>query len=66
MIGSAEMQMKLLRRQEVEELVGISRSTLYTMISEGRFPKQVQISTRAVRWRRSDVIEWMRNLEKAE
>ena len=50
------MTTKFLRRREVEELTGLSRSTIYALMSRGEFPKPVKVSTRAVRWR-SDVIE---------
>ena len=50
------MTTKFLRRREVEEVTGLSRSTIYALMSRGEFPKPVKVSTRAVRWR-SDAIE---------
>lgn len=49
----------LLRRQQVEELIGVSRSALYAMMADNRFPRPLQISTRAVRWKRTDVVAWI-------
>ncbi|MDP2242169.1 MAG: AlpA family phage regulatory protein [Burkholderiales bacterium] len=43
---------------EVCEVLGLSRSTIYKLISEGRFPKPVQIGARAVRWRVEQVEAW--------
>ena len=34
----------LLRRREVEEIVGLSRSSIYRMMESGDFPKSVKIS----------------------
>jgi prophage regulatory protein len=48
----------LIRLADVCELVGMSRSMVYKMISEGRFPEPVRPSTRAVRWRVDDVETW--------
>jgi prophage regulatory protein len=36
-------------------LVGISRSTIYRLISEGQFPDRVHYGPRAVRWREADI-----------
>ena len=49
----------LLRRQQVEGMVGVSRSCLYQMMADDRFPRPLQISSWAVRWKRSDVMAWI-------
>ena len=53
--------MKFIRRPQVENLTGLSRSTIYAMISDGSFPKQVKIGRRAVAWREDDIHDWMNN-----
>ena len=50
---------RLLRRSEVLELCGISRSTLYELMDLELFPRPVRISRRAVRWRLEDVLAWI-------
>ncbi len=55
----------LLRRDEVEELTGLSRSTIYREIKAGRFPKQVRTAARAVSWRKTDIDDWVASLEAA-
>ena len=49
----------LLRIDEVTALCALSRPTIYRMMAEGRFPRQVQLGSRAVRWRRADVEAWI-------
>ena len=49
---------ELLRREEVEERFGLSRSWIYSEMRAGRFPEPVRIGKRAVRWRVSDLDEW--------
>lgn len=56
------MQDRFLRRPEVEILTGLSRSTIYLMISNGEFPKPVRIGRRAVAWRESAVRAWIDSL----
>jgi len=50
---------KMLKVNQVEKMVGISESTIYKLVKQGMFPEQVRISTRCVRWRLSEVQEWM-------
>jgi prophage regulatory protein len=47
-----------LRVQTVVRMTGLARSTIYEMMAEERFPKQVRIGARAVAWRRADIFEW--------
>ncbi len=55
---SESMARKLLRREEVEERFGVSRSWIYSQMRAGRFPEPIGISLRAVRWRVADLEEW--------
>ena len=42
--------MKLLRRKEVEERTGLSRSSIYLAMSQKAFPRPLRVRARAVRW----------------
>ena len=53
------MQDRLLRRRQVEDITGMSRSTIYKMMQSGEFPRPVRIGPAAVRWRTSDITAWM-------
>jgi len=48
------------RLPEVLRQTGLSRSTIYEMISRGDFPQQVQLGRRAVGWIAEDVLDWIR------
>ena len=50
--------MALLRLPEVMRLSGYSRSMLYSLISQGLYPKPLKIGERAVAWP-SDEVEQM-------
>lgn len=58
--------MKMLRRDDVEKMIGMSRSTLYLWVNEGNFPRPYQIGGRAVAWKMSEIQEWFDNLKKTE
>ena len=49
----------ILRRPDVEKRVGLSRSTLYAMMSEGQFPKPIRIGKRAVGWQETAITAWL-------
>lgn len=56
---------RLLRRHEVEGLIGLKRSKLYQMVREGVFPKPVRLGSKAVAWRASEVAAWIAQREVA-
>jgi prophage regulatory protein len=49
----------ILRRKQVEQRIGLARSSLYALIAANQFPRPVQLSARAVGWRESDVTAWL-------
>ena len=53
------IQQEFIRLNVVQEITSLSKSTIYRLISEGDFPKQVQIGKRAVVWVRSDINAWI-------
>ncbi|KAA9019830.1 AlpA family transcriptional regulator [Sphingobium limneticum] len=50
---------KLLRMPEVLDRAGISRPTLYRMISAGKFPQPVKIGERATGWINREIDAWV-------
>ena len=50
---------RLIRLEEVLSYTGLSRSELYRKIQVGEFPRPVRVGKRAVRWRESEVEEWI-------
>ena len=53
----------IIRRPEVERTTGLSRSTLYELMSREppEFPRPVPLSGRSVGWLRSEVTAWKQN-----
>ena len=56
---------KLITRREVEELTGITRSTIYRLMATpaSRFPLALRIG-RSVRWSREEILEFVRTRER--
>lgn len=55
----AVQQERFVRFGAVAEMIGLSRSTIWRMEQEGKFPKRVQLGSKSVAWRLSDLIRWM-------
>lgn len=51
--------MQILRLPAVLSRVGVSRSTLYLWVSEGRFPASIPLGERSIGWLESDVTAWI-------
>ena len=56
---SCSTDSRLLRRPEVQTLTGLSKSTMYQMIADGEFPKQIQIGKRSVFWVEGHITQWI-------
>jgi prophage regulatory protein len=50
---------RLLRRAEVEAKTGFKRAFIYRLMKQGKFPKPVRTSTRAVRWDSIEIDQWI-------
>ena len=53
------LQHKLLRLPQVKATTGLSKSSIYSRISEGTFPKQIPLGPRLVVWVESDIQNWI-------
>ena len=50
---------RLLRRRQVEEMTGLSRSSIYRLMRTQEFPVAVKVGPAAVRWKESDITNWL-------
>jgi prophage regulatory protein len=47
------------RLPDVMRMTGLSRSSIYAAVAEGRFPAPVRLGVRAVGWPRESVEQWI-------
>ncbi|PIQ42813.1 MAG: hypothetical protein COV52_06005 [Gammaproteobacteria bacterium CG11_big_fil_rev_8_21_14_0_20_46_22] len=60
MLETDKKPTRLLRLKEVKHRTGLSRSSIYLMISENQFPRQIQLSgNRSVAWVEQEIEEWI-------
>ena len=61
-----EIQPILLRLAEVQRFLRIARTTIHTLLKQDpTFPRPVQITGKAIGWRREELEEWANNLPPA-
>jgi len=53
------MSEQILKLPEVTKLTGLARSTIYKLISEERFPKQIKLTSFSSGWIKSEVEHWI-------
>ncbi|GAA6145838.1 helix-turn-helix transcriptional regulator [Thalassolituus maritimus] len=58
-ITESNVTSRLIRFPEVKQITGLCRSQVHAMIAEGRFPKQIKLSTRASAWIAEEVYSWV-------
>ena len=51
--------LSILRRKQVEQRTGLSRSTIYLYIQEGTFPRPINLGSRSVGWLENEIDEWL-------
>ena len=50
---------RFLRLIDVQQRVGLGRSTIYRWMDQGKFPKSHSVGGYAARWLESDIDDWM-------
>lgn len=53
------MAKRYIRRPEVERLTGLSRSTIYRLMAENEFPRQIKLTAKASAWAEDEITDWL-------
>ena len=53
------MEKAVMSEAEVRTMIGIGRTTLYRLRQEGKFPAPINLGTRTLRFRKTDVEDWL-------
>ena len=59
------MTTRLLTRREIEDITGLTRSTIYRLMRRGAFPEPRRIGLRAVRWPEGEIEAWLASRPRA-
>ena len=52
------MVQNIIRLADLEKATGLSKGTTYRLIRKGKFPKPINLGTRAVGWIEDDIAAW--------
>ena len=56
---------RLISLREVEQQTSLSRSTLYDLIRNKKFPAQIRVTERRIAWIQSEITSWI-ELKRSE
>ncbi|MEF1285831.1 AlpA family phage regulatory protein [Vibrio sp. M250220] len=59
MTTSLQSDLRLIRINDLANMIGYHRSSINHMVSEGRFPERIKISTRASGWLLPEIKAWI-------
>ena len=57
------MEKLLLSIKDVQGILSIGKTTIYKMVKDEKFPKPIKVNGRSL-WRKSDIENWVKNLDK--
>jgi prophage regulatory protein len=49
---------RFIRLREVMKIVPLSRSRIFELMDDGRFPRNVKLSERASAWSEAEIVAW--------
>ena len=64
-ISTHDIPERLLTRHEVEERVGLKRSSIYRLMRDDDFPEPIKVGIRAVRWLETEINSWLASRPRA-
>ncbi|SET71059.1 helix-turn-helix transcriptional regulator [Thalassotalea agarivorans] len=56
----AQSEDRIMRIQEIIEITGVSRSTIWRMERRGEFPSRVPLGASSIGWLKSDIDTWLK------
>lgn len=54
-----DFSIQLFRLKDVEQLTGLSKSSVYRLEGLKEFPQRVKLSARASAWKSDEILAWM-------
>jgi prophage regulatory protein len=58
------MEDRYIRLNELAPMLSLAKSTIYRLIKENKFPKQIKLTERTSVWRLSVINQWIADREK--
>jgi prophage regulatory protein len=62
----ADYAIQLFRLKDVEQLTGLSKSSVYRLEAVKQFPQRVKLSVRCSAWKSDEILAWMASRPRAK
>jgi prophage regulatory protein len=63
-MNNQDTQVLVVRMSRLVEMIGLSRSTIWKLLSEGKFPNPIRLGSRSIAWRIKDVEDWLESRQE--
>lgn len=63
MDGAQTSADRFVKLDEVKRRVGLGKSMIYRLISEGKFPAPYKLSPLASRWSDQEIVDWIKDVK---
>ena len=57
----AKQIVRILRKPEVLDMVGVSDATLWRWERDGKFPKRIQLGSNSCGWIEGEILDWVQD-----
>lgn len=61
-MNKTAIPLRVLKLRQVKEKVGLGHDTIYRLVRDDRFPKQIKLSERASGWFEHEIDAWLTDL----
>ena len=63
-MNNQDTQVLVVRMSRLVEMIGLSRATIWKMLSQDKFPSPIRLGSKSVGWRVKDIEDWLQNREE--
>lgn len=64
-MNNQDTQVLVVRMSRLVEMIGLSQSTIWKLLSEGKFPNPIRLSSRSIAWRIGDIEAWLQSRQES-
>ncbi len=57
----AQHATRILRLNQVQEITGLAKTTIYKLQAASAFPQRIKLTSRSVGWMEDEVLQWVAN-----
>lgn len=65
-MNAPDVSQYILRMPNVEQKVGLKKTSIYQLIKENKFPAPVRLTNRSVGWYSNEINDWLLSRQRAE